>query len=251
MTLESASQFAAYRPSPRRAIIKPQILTEKNWMILWGEEGTYKSWSAIELAFSVALGQKWMNFDTTSHPVLLINNELPRDDYHQRWIQMLKNRGKCPKNLFVVSDLNMKLDTDTGLGWLTKLVADSKAELVIIDNLYRCFSGEMSSGREVNKFLDNLSFVRDQFNCAICMIAHSRKTSYDHIHNTVIRRGLQDITGSKHFSDNASAIFEVRKDQEKGYPNAIRLIPEKFWYQIPAPPVQRFGVDLNAQFHLL
>ena len=220
-------------------------------MILWGEEGTYKSWLAMELAFSVASGTKWLTFNTSKHNVLLINNELPRDDYHIRWRQQLRNRGTCPNNLFVVSDLNLKLDTDVGMNQLTQLVSQSKAELIIIDNLYRCFSGEMSSGKEVNKFLDNMAYLRDAFKCALCMIAHSRKTSYDHVRNQVIRRGLQDITGSKHFSDNASAIFEVRKDTQKGYTNAIRLIPEKFWFQHPYPPIQRFGVTPQAQFQLV
>jgi len=222
-----------------------------NWMMLWGDQDTFKSFLVLDAAFSVALGEPWLSWQTVKNNVLLINNELPAPQYHDRWKLMIKNKGKVPDNLFIVNDQNLKLDTPQGLAQLTSWCAQVKPGLVIIDNLYRCFLGDMNKGTAVNAFLDTIAFIREQYNCAFIFVHHSRKVQYDIQRQITVRQGLQDVHGSKFLTNNASTIIEVRRaiNPNPGrYVRAITLISEKMWFSKSPFGQVTFAVDGSARF---
>lgn len=231
-------------------VIEPNILPEGAWMILWGEEETFKSWLVLELAWAVSQGKPWLQYPTRKHNVLLINTELPKPLYHQRAVQMGLTRQAVPDNIFIVTDLSIKLDTDAGEAQLATWVSQSQPGLVIIDNLYRTFQGNMNSGQEVNRFLDTISHIRERWGSAFVFVHHSRKTAYDSVRNQRVRQGVQDLTGSKYLANNASAIYEVQKLKSIGGNNAILLIPEKLTFSKSSKLPMVYEVDSDAQFHL-
>ena len=249
--LESSKAFTTWAAPPVVPIIKDRILPEGTWMMIWGDQETFKSWLVLDLAWSVSTGRDWLVFGTNKHRVLVVNTELPRLMYHERWMQMVMTRHVCPDELFVVTDLGLKLDTDQGLGQLRQWVRSCKPGLVIVDNLYRTFSQDLNSGHNVNLFLDTVAYIREEFNCAFAFTHHARKASYDIIHREVIKRGIEDSTGSKFLTNNAAAVFEVRKVTLPGVRHAIVLLPEKMTFERQAPPPMMFKVDDEAYFHVV
>lgn len=252
MTLYSASEFAVWQGPPSEPLIGKGVLMKGNWMMLFGDQDTFKSFLVLDAAFSVAMGKPWLVWETQQASVLLINNELPPAEYQQRWHQLIKNKGTAPTNLFIVNDMQLKLDTPQGLGMLTQWCGQAKPGLVIIDNLYRCFSGDMAKGPPVNAFLDTIAYIREQYNCAFIFVHHSRKTSYDIVRNRTVRQGLQDAYGSKFLTNNASTILEVRRaTPPQRYRHAIRILSEKMWFEKSPPGALTFAVDMQARFILV
>jgi len=256
MTLYRANEFYTWKAPPIIPVIKDRILPLGALMFIWGEQETFKSWMVLDLAFSVATGTEWLLFETNKYPVLIINTELPDPMYQERFKQVADTKKKLPSNLYVVTPENLKLDTEDGFAslqlWCQKITATEGTPpgLVILDNLYRTLSGEIT-GEKANKFLDSVAAIRARFGSAFCVVHHSRKTGYDPIHKQVIRRGIEDMTGSKYLGNNAATIFENRKTKVEGVKHAILMVPEKMWFEKSPPPVMRFKVDDKARFHLI
>lgn len=255
MTLYTAQDFHDWEGIKSTPVIGNGVLMNGNWMMLWGDQDTFKSFLVLDAAFSVANGNPWLVWQTVQQNVLLINNELPAPQYQDRWKQLVRNKGGAPKNLFIVNDMNLKLDTPQGLGMLTQWCQQTRPGLIIVDNLYRCFSGDMAKGPAVNAFLDTMSYIRGQYNCAFIFVHHSRKVSYDMIHQKTIRQGLQDAYGSKFLTNNASTILEVRRaaiNPNSGrFKRAITIFSEKMWFEKSPPGALTFAVDPQARFVLV
>lgn len=255
MTLQRAGEFYTWNAPPIIPVIKDRILPLGSLMFIWGEQETFKSWMVLDLAFSVASGQDWLLFETNKYPVLLINTELPEALYHERFQQVADTKGVLPSNLYVISDTDIKFTTDRGFSelqtWCQQIVSTegSPPGLIILDNLYRTLSGEIT-GTTANQFLDVVAAIRTRFDSAFCVVHHSRKTTYDIAHKEVIRRGIEDMTGSKYLGNNAATIFENRKTEVQGVDHAIYMVPEKMWFTRTPPPLMRFKVDDKARFHL-
>ena len=225
----SARDFRTASYKPAEAVILPDLLHRGSWGILFGDQETYKSWIVMDLAWEVANGGKWMGeWDVERMSVLIVNTEIPAPLYQQRWLVMTALKGE-PGNLFVANDMNVKLDSAAGKAKLEEYCQASAPGLVIIDNLYRTFTGDLNSGNNVNMFLDSINLIREKYNTAIMFVHHSRKVEYDVRSNTNIRRGVQDITGSKYLANNASLIFETRLVQDPDNPGVryVRLFREK------------------------
>ena len=208
----SAKEFRQWKTPPAEPIILPDLLHRGSWGILFGDQETYKSWAVMDLAWEVAKGGKWLgHWDVRKHSVLIINTEIPAPLYQQRWFTMTALKLSEPSNLYVVNNMSLKLDNMAGKHKLEEYCQAAVPGLIIIDNLYRTFTGDMNSGNNVNMFLDTINNIREKHNVSILFVHHSRKVDYDIRTNTVIRRGVQDISGSKYLANNASLIFETRK----------------------------------------
>jgi len=220
-------------------------------MLLWGDTETFKSWLVMDLAWAVAEGRPWLGWETTQSTVLLINTELPESLYQERWRQMALTRHSLPPNLHIVTDLRVKLDTDLGLSKLSTWAEQTDPSVIIVDNLYRTFRGNLSEGPTVNLFLDTMSLIRERHNTAFVFVHHSRKSQYDPIKKELVNTGREDAYGSKFLIMNASTVFEVRRVKVKGVDNAILLICEKASFERTTPSMKYLEADKNAQFHPL
>ena len=259
MTIQRAGDFYTWQAPPIIPVIKDRILPLGSTMYVFGEQETYKSWSVMDLAFAVASGTEWLNlFETNKYPVLMVNTELPAVMYQERFKQVADVKKLLPQNLYIVTNETIKLDTDAGYSelqtWCQQIVStEGQAPgLIILDNLYRTLSGEIN-GIVANRFLDIIAAIRTRFGSAFCIVHHSRKTTYDIAKREVIRRGVDDMTGSKYLGNNAATIFENRKTSVKGVPDghAITMAPEKMWFERTPPPEMRFKIDDKARFHLI
>lgn len=243
-----AHEFASWSPPPIQPIIKPDLLPAGVWGVIFGEQETYKTWLALELAWAVSQGKPWLAWETEKTPTLFLNTELTEPLFHQRWMHMGATRGGFPPLLSVETSLDIKLNEERGLGFLSQWISETGAKLIIIDNLYRAFKGKLSSELEATRLLDNLTFLRKEYNCTILFMAHSRKKAIDLRSQETVHQGIEDLFGSSFFKNNVSLALEVRKvllpQDEKG----IILIPEKTTFSAAPVPTTTWVFQSNATF---
>jgi RecA-family ATPase len=236
------------KPLPKvKFIVKPDLLPEGIWGVLFGDQETYKTWLALDLAWKVSQGKPWLAWDTVKTTTLFVNTELPETLFQSRWHHMAKTRGGYPDDLYVETHLTLKIDEEMGISYLNQWVSETGAKLVIIDNLYRAFAGKLSAEADATKFLDNLTFLRAQYNCTILFIAHNRKKGVDQRTGQVIHAGLDDLFGSSFFKNNVNLAIEVRKIV---LPNQTRvtLHPEKTSFAEKEVPLTQWIVTPTVEF---
>ena len=75
--LYTISDLINWQPPHYTSIIHSGILNVKNRMLIFGDEGSWKSILVLHTAHSIARGSRWLGFDTTACNVLRLQAELP------------------------------------------------------------------------------------------------------------------------------------------------------------------------------
>jgi len=108
---ESLSDFLAWKPPVVQQLISNGILIPQGKIILFGPYKSWKSMTAIDLAFKLSSGQPWLGFNTHMSTVLVIQLEIPKAAYQQRVIKYtFGNKLNPSNNLFFMTTRHLKLD---------------------------------------------------------------------------------------------------------------------------------------------
>ncbi len=174
-----------------KSIIGNGVLHERGKLMLFGKEKTFKSMLMLSLALAVASGESWVGFGTTPTSVLYLQIEVPPRLLQERLQKMYKHWhqkphinadaplcAECGQHHYEVnfwSDLNVKLDTPTGLATLSKHLSILKPKLLIVDPMYKIRAGDLLDPNAFRDFSDVLDQIADRFNLAIIMATHSSK----------------------------------------------------------------------------
>ena len=78
-----AADFLAQPIIPPRELVWG-ILHQGSKMVLGGGSKTFKTWTLLDLAVSVAAGEPWLSFKTTKGRVLFLNFEIQPGFFQQR-----------------------------------------------------------------------------------------------------------------------------------------------------------------------
>lgn len=176
------------------------------WLVadVWGESEvgfisglpkSYKSWLALDLAVSVATGQRFLDtFQCLKQNVLLIQEEDPKPILQDRLVKIGAAKGliwakptpagfrmqyALPDNLFIISNQGFTIDEE----WLEQLEAwiiERDIGLCILDPLMMIAGGnfdEFKAFEFMNKVLKPLKRVRARTRCAIVLVHHHLKAS--------------------------------------------------------------------------
>jgi len=68
----------ALKPQPPIPWVVDQLFTEGSLSIVFGEAGTYKTYSLLDCGVCIALGEPWVGFETTQNSVLFIDLDSTR-----------------------------------------------------------------------------------------------------------------------------------------------------------------------------
>ena len=219
-------QFIGTVLPPVEPIILPDLLTKGGWGLLFGEQETYKSWAALDLAWGVSQGGRWLgHWQVSKQSVLLVNTEIPSGLYQQRCMSMVKFYKSWNKVFVVNHQAGMLNRPGLMNSWCDRV----RPGLIIVDNLYRAVQTELNSGAAVNDFLQMLINIREKYNTAMIFVHHARKKEYDIRAKSRVYQGVEDATGSKFLVNNASLIFEFRNFEHPVYKGVkyVQVIREK------------------------
>lgn len=164
-------------PIPSQAWLAPDLIPARNVTLFYGDGGTGKSLSALQLAFSVATGVPWLGVPVTRGRALFISAEDERDEIHRRLAAIAAGSGYgldelgdlYVRSLSGQNALLAEPDIKTTLLKTTALYATIRTEilrlrpaLIVLDTLADMFGGDEVKRVHARQFIQFLqSYVVD------------------------------------------------------------------------------------------
>lgn len=175
-----------------------QLIQSREWAVqdlvpsgtvtlLGGDGGTGKSLLALQLAFAIATGGRWLGYQTASGPVLFISAEDDQDELHRRTADILRASGKkfleldrlTMRSLAGEDALLAVLDRGSGVLTPTPLYAEIEARiaadkpaLIVLDTLADLFPGNENDRAQARQFIGLLRGWAIRHSCAVILLAH-------------------------------------------------------------------------------
>lgn len=155
--------------------------------LLGGDGGTGKSLLALQLAFAIATGGRWLGHQTVSGPVMFISAEDDQDELHRRTADIVRATGMqfldlerlTLRSLAGEDALLAVLDRSSGVLTPTPLYAEIEARiaadkpaLIVLDTLADLFPGNENDRAQARQFIGLLRGWAIRHSCAIILLAH-------------------------------------------------------------------------------
>lgn len=248
----SLNDLILWSPTRPPEIISNGILPKGHIMFLYGEQGTYKSWLLLDLVFSIIQGKNWLVYKTQPAKVLVLNPEMPVYDYRERIIDYIQTKQlSIASNLVNFwTDLDIKLNENSGKGLLISYVQKFQPDLIIIDGLEFVCRGDVATSIVAEGIKDTINQIRKINNASFLFVHHKRKGSYDVNSNQRFDRGIDDMYGHsliKNLADTVLEVYKDDKDEDVIYMRSMKLRMSKTG-SLPILPY-RFNRD-NLSFEL-
>ena len=255
--LFTIQDLLSWTPPPNYRIISGGVLNVKNRMLIFGDEGSWKSMLALHTAHCIARGSRWLGFRTSPSNVLRLQVELPMytdrervskycigskqiyiaRDGHQNVtsaeLDSLDNKATEYAYPLVISRTEQFIHIDESSGWesLRRNIQMCISELpalplvVILDPLYKMFNRDLSKEIDVMPMLDKIDLVMEDASAHIpgisfIIVHHTRKAITDS--GRPINLGSQDATGSRALVRWADTVLRIDP-----YPNDATLTKVK------------------------
>jgi hypothetical protein len=162
---------------PVRWLIQ-DLIPVKAFAALYGKPGTYKSFVALYLSASTALGLVVFNKSTVAGDVVYIAGEGGAG--LKKRLDALRKRHSMPEipNLyFLKSQLNLRSTTEDLTG-LIKSIKDNNIspKLIVIDTLARAFAGgNENTSEDMGAFIAIIGLLQQATGAAVLIVHHSGK----------------------------------------------------------------------------
>ena len=189
--------------------LAPEIITgvlrEKHKLILTAPSKAGKTFAMMELACAVAGGLRWLDFECKQARVLYINLELDKNSCFARFQAVGKAMGLKRQNISNIVVWNLR-GANIPMSDLAPKIADmvrsGNFDLVIIDPVYKLFTGSENDQEAVTAFCNSLDKIAEAGASVVYCHHHSKgrqggKSSQD--------RG----SGSGVFARDADAILDM------------------------------------------
>ena len=179
-TIMSGKEASNTTPKPTEWIIE-NVLPKGFNSCIAGTTGSKKSMWAIQLALSVANGEKeFCNnpINTRGLKVLFIDTEIGEDELLRRFHRIKSHMAwKGDSNWLMMSKGGTTMDI-----WeqTKEMIAAFRPELVVIDSMYNATSvADFSKPTGMSKVTDALSIIKDKYKVTLLMVAHFNKGGHE------------------------------------------------------------------------
>ena len=252
--LYNLQDLSDWHPPRVQHIISQGVLNVGNKMMIFGDEGSWKSMLTIHTAMCLANGSPWLGFYTNKCNVLKLQSELPlysdRDRYikycagtEQIYIATHSPDSPTPNQLDEVAaaastyahpptiinrtEQFIHLDESFGFNSLKKNVDTCITELsdlplvIILDPLYLLVGGHTSDEYDMRKLLDNLNILMSERpQVSVILIHHTRKAVTDES-GASVNKLSQDASGTRAFVRWADTV--IRIDLNENFDNRVNI----------------------------
>jgi RecA-family ATPase len=236
MPYDTVKSLLAWTPPDRQDIISKGILPPGGRMVIFGGPKTWKSQLAMHTAFCIASGVNWLGFSTRKCVVLKVQTELPKGEERARidkYSMSLAMSGRAeiafPANLFLETEVFLKLDTAIGLSSLEKEVDEISKKfkewhmVLILDPLYKMLSGNINDNYALQKFLDNMDFMLGRHpRMSVVIVHHSHKPRYSDA-GQLIDEGADASTGGRYLQNWCDTMATCQLLNPKTGKNKVRM----------------------------
>lgn len=208
----------------RKGWLAEGLIREESLAIMSGKEGSYKSFIALDLAYSVAMGRPWLGQSTTQGDVVYVLGE--RGDFQRDRLEALhRERGIDPDAVAFVPwpfELDRREQEQAFIDLLKR--GDLAPRLIIIDTLRACFAGNENDNQDAYRFMSALGRIRSAFGACVLAVAH------------VTKNNMQALRGSGVFAGAVDHELHVRYQKGAVTLKARKTNHGKMWLGVDLSP---------------
>jgi len=245
--LYTISDLLSWTPPSITRIISDGVLNIRNKMLIFGDEGSWKSMLALHTAHCLARGTTWLGFRTTPSNTLKLQVELPlymdRDRTNKYCngsksiflskythssptmeqldrVDELATQYAYPPTVVSRTEQFLHIDESSGFESLKRSIESCISYLpaaplvVILDPLYKMFNRNLSDEQDVKPMLEKFDILmedlgnRSGIGISTIIIHHTRKAVTDD-KGTPLSLGSQDATGSRALVRWADTVLRI------------------------------------------
>jgi hypothetical protein len=193
------------------------ILHQGSKMVLGGGSKTFKTWTLLDLAVSVAAGEPWLSFKTSKGRVLFLNFEIQPGFFQQR-IQTLAREKRITLTPGQIDLWNLRghcASYHILIPRIIERVKDKDYALIILDPIYKLYGDtDENSAGAVAQLLNALEYLTTETGAANAFGAHYSKG------NQSGKESIDRISGSGVFARDPDSILNFTRHEE---PNAFTV----------------------------
>lgn len=199
------------KPMQKPPEIVHGLLRQGCRLSLSGGSKTYKSWMLLDLSVSVAYGDKWLDFPTTTSPAIFVNLELADWDISDRLhaIACAKHGGVQPGRLLI---LNLRGSRTPFEKHIPEIIAKAKAigaKLIVLDPAYKLIVGvDENSTADTAELMSIIEKLSAETGAAVAYGQHFSKG------NQAMKESIDRISGSGVFARDPDAILTFTMHKE-------------------------------------
>jgi len=168
----------AFQPQPPIEWVVDGLYSRGSVNIIVGSPGSKKTYSTVDCALAVAMGDQWCGRTTLQGPVLLIDEESGIRRMNRRLRELAKGRGASEATPIWYTCLDMFNALSAGdIVEVDQLMTRIKPVLVVIDALADVMpGGDENSVKDTHPVFQNLRALAEKHHSAFVVIHHSNKT---------------------------------------------------------------------------
>lgn len=197
------------------SIIGGGLLNAGTKAIMYGKPQAMKSIASKRLLLNVGDGQNWLGLGVPRHGVrvLYVQLEIPEFELQER-IRLMANGkgGVLESETFVWNVADLKLDQPKGQQELEAEIEATRAELVIVDPIYKVMAGDMSQAIYVNQLTDYFDKLIRARGISVLLIHHQRKGGINS--NRRHEDDAEEMIGSFEFGAWPDTVINVKRVQD-------------------------------------
>jgi hypothetical protein len=172
--VHTAAEALAIRP-PIEWIVEG-LIYRKSVVIMYGDGGTKKTWTAMHLASCVASGVPWGDYQVKRCKVLFIDEENGEEEIAGRAGFCLRGAlGDESSDLSYISLAAFHLDNPEDAEILTQEIIKQGAELVVFDALADLMVGDENTKQDTQPVFNALRKIAERTGAALLIIHHANK----------------------------------------------------------------------------
>jgi len=205
---------AKCQPIPRK--LYQSLFFENELTILVADTGVGKSIFAVQIANEISKKEK----------VIYLDLELSDKQFQERYSENYQNEFVFNSNFYRVV-FKRRFELPTGISYedyfidsLKKLITDTGAKVVIIDNMTRLITGDTDQAKTAKPLMDALNDLKFDCNLSMLLLEHTKKV------DTSRPIQLNDLQGSKMKANFADAVFTIgrsAKDKNLRYVKQLKV----------------------------
>ena len=244
----SFEEFAEKAPAPPPQIIEG-ILHQGCKMILGGTSKSNNSWCLLDLAISVASGQRWWGRHCTQMPVLYINFELPAWAVAQRLNALCAARPECKglgKMLHVWNLRGHNADLTLLRPKLEEVLARYQFGLIILDPAYKLLGNrDENANGDIANLMNEFEGLCHSTGAAVVVAHHFAKG------DSTVKEAGDRLSGAGAWVRDPDSIVVLTPHEEPGcftVTNILRNLPPLAEFVVSWEfPMMRLAKELNPE----
>ena len=208
--ITDAAEFLA-EPIAEPPVLVGGILHQGSKLVFGGSSKSFKTWSLLDLALSVATGADWLGFPTTQGKVLFLNFEIQPHAW-QRRIAAVCNAKSTTLQPGLLQVWNLRGKAADFRTLIPKVIAGARREafaLIVLDPVYKLYgSTDENAAGDVAALLNSLEALASETGAAVAFGAHFAKG------NASGKEAIDRISGSGVFARDPDSLLVFTKHQE-------------------------------------